>query len=170
MLESKEARLAVHSQLLIYAFLTKGGTYSDVPYEQFCISQTGEIKNYLVAKVKLLEYRWHLEHLDFKQAAECLEATNQFFNSLPKIHQYEINSEKMFVEIMCEHDMDIIDKLYSADVKRYVAETQNVLTRNRILMAYEAGVKNDLRVAHKHYMQIKNSVKTYPIKGEADFL
>ena len=168
MTESKEASLAVHSQLLIHAFLSKGGCYSEVPYEQFCISKTGEIRNYLVAKVKLLEYRWHLEHLDFKQAAKCLEATNQYFNSLPKVHQYEINSEKMFVEIMSSNDKDIVDKLFNADVERFILEYQNVLAKNRIMMAYEAGVKKDTRAAHKHYMQLKNNVKVYPIKGEAD--
>ena len=168
MTESKEASLAVHSQLLIHAFLSKGGSYSEVPYEQFCISKTGEIKNYLVAKVKLLEYRWHLEHLDFKQAAKCLEATNQYFNSLPKVHQYEINSEKMFVEIMSSNDKDIVEKLFNSDVERFILEYQNVLAKNRIMMAYEAGVKKNTRAAHKHYMQLKNNVKVYPIKGEAD--
>ncbi|MBE5935193.1 MAG: hypothetical protein E7262_05315 [Lachnospiraceae bacterium] len=168
MTESHEATLAVHSQLLIHAFLSKGGSYSEVPYEQFCISKSGEIKNYLVAKVKLLEYRWHLEHLDFTQAAKCLEATNQYFNSLPKIHQYEINSEKLFVEIMCSNDKDVVDKLFNSDVERFVTEFQNVLAKNRIMMAYEAGVKNNPRAAHKYYLQLKNNVKIYPIKGEAN--
>ena len=168
MTESVEARLAVHSQLLIHAFLSKGGSYSEVPYEQFCINKSGEIKNYLVANIKLEEYKWHLEHLDFTQAAKCLEATNQYFNSLPKVYQYEINSEKLFVEIMCENNKDIVDKLYGSDVERFISEFQNILTRNRIMMAYEAGVKKDVRAAHKHYMQLKNNVKVYPIKGAAD--
>lgn len=168
MIESNEARLAVHSQLLIYAFLSKGGSYSDVPYEQFCVNQTGEINNFLVIRVKLLEYKWHLEHLDFNQAAKCLEATNQFFNSLPRKYQYEINSEKLFIEIMCEHDRDIIDKLYNADVRKYIEESQYELSKNRLMMAYEAGVKNDMRGAHKYYMQLKNGAKTSPIKGEIE--
>ena len=168
MTESMEARLAVHSELLIHAFLSKGGSYSEVPYEQFCISKSGEIKNYLVAKIKLEEYKWHLEHLDFTQAAKCLEATNQYFNSLPKVYQYEINSEKLFVEIMCDNNKDVVDKLFGSDVERFILEFQNVLSRNRIMMAYEAGVKKDVRAAHKHYMQLKNNVKVYPIRGQAD--
>ena len=168
MIESNEARLAVHSQLLIYAFLSKGGSYSDVPYEQFCINQTGEIRNFLVIRVKLLEYKWHLEHLDFNQAAKCLEATNQFFNSLPRTYQYEINSEKLFIEIMCEHDRDIIDKLYNADVRKYIDESQYALSKNRLMMAYEAGVKNDMRGANKYYKQLKSGAKTAPIKGEIE--
>lgn len=168
MIESNEARLAVHSQLLIYAFLSKGGSYSDVPYEQFCVNQTGEIKNFLVIRVKLLEYKWHLEHLDFNQAAKCLEATNHFFNSLPRAYQYEINSEKLFIEIMCEHDRDIIDKLYNADVRKYIEELQGDLSKSRIMMAYEAGVKGDMRSAHKYYMQLKNGAKNAPIKGETE--
>lgn len=168
MIESNEARLAVHSQLLIYAFLSKGGSYSDVPYEQFCINQTGEIRNFLVIRVKLLEYKWHLEHLDFNQAAKCLEATNQFFNSLPRTYQYEINSEKLFIEIMCEHDRDIIDKLYNADVRKYIDESQYALSKNRLMMAYEAGVKNDMRGANKYYKQLKSGAKSAPIKGEIE--
>lgn len=168
MIESNEARLAVHSQLLIYAFLSKGGSYSDVPYEKFCVNQTGEIKNFLVIRVKLLEYKWHLEHLDFNQAAKCLEATNHFFNSLPRAYQYEINSEKLFIEIMCEHNRDIIDKLYNSDVRKYIEESQGDLSKSRIMMAYEAGVKGDMRSAHKYYMQLKNGAKTAPIKGETE--
>lgn len=168
MLESNEARLAVHSQLLIYAFLSKGGSYSDVPYEQFCFNSTGEIRNFLVIKVKMLEYKWHLEHLDFTQAAKCLEATNQFFNSLPRSQQYEINSEKMFIEILCEHDEDIIGKLYNSDVRKYIEDSQDVLNKNRILMAYNAGVKKDMREAHKNYMQLKSGAKSAPIKGETE--
>lgn len=168
MLESKEARLAVHSQLLIYAFLSKGGSYSDVPYEQFCFNSTGEIRNFLVIKVKMLEYKWHLEHLDFVQAAKCLEATNQFFNSLPRSQQYEINSEKMFIEILCEKDEDIISKLYNSDVRKYIEDSQDTLTKNRILMAYNAGVKKDMREAHKNYMQLKSGAKAAPIKGETE--
>ncbi len=168
MLESKEARLAVHSQLLIYAFLSKGGSYSDVPYEQFCFNSTGEIRNFLVIRVKMLEYKWHLEHLDFVQAAKCLEATNQFFNSLPRSQQYEINSEKMFIEILCEKDEDIISKLYNSDVRKYIEDSQDTLTKNRILMAYNAGVKHDMREAHKNYMQLKSGAKSAPIKGETE--
>jgi hypothetical protein len=168
MLESKEARLAVHSQLLIYAFLSKGGSYSDVPYEQFCFNSTGEIRNFLVIRVKMLEYKWHLEHLDFVQAAKCLEATNQFFNSLPRSQQYEINSEKMFVEILCDKDDDIISKLYNSDVRKYIEDSQDTLTKNRIQMAYNAGIKQDMREAHKNYMQLKSGAKSAPIKGETE--
>ena len=33
-------------------------------------------------------------------------------------------------------------------------------------MAYNAGVKGNMREAHKNYMQLKNIAKTAPIKGE----
>ena len=106
--------------------------------------------------------------MDFNQAAKCLEATNHFFNSLPRAYQYEINSEKLFIEIMCEHDRDIIDKLYNSDVRKYIEESQGDLSKSRIMMAYEAGVKGDMRSAHKYYMQLKNGAKVAPIKGETE--
>ena len=69
---------------------------------------------------------------------------------------------------MSSNDKDIVEKLFNSDVERFILEYQNVLAKNRIMMAYEAGVKKNTRAAHKHYMQLKNNVKVYPIKGEAD--
>ena len=69
-------------------------------------------------------------------------------------------------------DEFMLKQLITSTIMNVLEQTdliyQNVLTKNRILMAYEAGVKNDTRAAHKYYMQLKNNLKIYPIKGEAD--
>ena len=53
-------------------------------------------------------------------------------------------------------------------MRKYIDESQYALSKNRLMMAYEAGVKNDMRGANKYYKQLKSGAKTAPIKGEIE--
>jgi len=167
MFKDEYARYGFYTQLKTYALLTKGYRMKDIPFKDIECKEGVDLSNPLVASLKLLEHSWYLDKMDFDNAKLCLKAFDSNTDLIP-IVQYEINCEKIFLELIGDFDKDVVDKLYDDHLKKYIKASKFSISKKRFLMAYEAFYEKDLDKALEYFKEGEVLALKYPVKGEAE--
>jgi len=169
MLTSSGARRAVHAKLLVSGFLARGGRYTDVPEEQLIIEGGEDYSRSIAIQVKMLQYKRYMEDMDFVSAANCLNSIDTYYRKLPKINQYDITCEKMFLELIGGNSPEKIKQFMDSGLKKYLEETQKSMSTSRLMFAYQACFKNNMKAAAKYYALLKKNSNSEPLQGEVEF-
>jgi len=169
MLTSSGARRAVHAKLLVSGFLARGGRYTDVPEEQLILDGRGDYSSNIAIQVKMLQYKRYMEDMDFVSAANCLNSVDSYYRKLPKINQYDVTCEKLFLELIGENSPEKVKQFMDAGVKKYLEDTQKSMSTSRLMFAYQACFKNNMKAAAKYYKLLKKNSNSEPLQGEVDF-
>ena len=167
-LKDEEARRGFYLQLRVNGLLSKGIRIKDMDYSIFKLKEGSDIANPLNTGIKLMEYNWHLDNMDFDRARKSIDSFVPHFSRLVPLYTYEINCERMFLELVGECNKGLIDRLYSLQLKKYIKAAKFMIGKKRLLMAYEAFYNEDKAKALEHYKDLKKLHKSYPVKGEAD--
>lgn len=167
MLKDEYARYGFYAQLKTYALLTKGYRMKDIPFKDIECKEGVDLSNPLVASLKLLEHSWYLDKMDFNNAELCLKAFDSNIDLIPII-RYEINCEKIFLELTGDCNKDVVDKLYDDSLKKYIKASKFSISKKRFLMAYKAFYEKDLDKALKYFKEGEALALKYPVKGEAE--
>ena len=168
MLKDKEARSSFYIQLRVNGLQSLGTRIKDMPLEMFKLKNNSDLCNPLSTSVRLIEYNWHLDNMDFVSAKQCIDSFIPCIDKLPSIFRNEINCERMFLELTTNCDKDFIDDLYDKNLKKYIKASKFMIGKKRLLMAYECFYNKDKNKALLHYEDATQLAKKYPIKGEAD--
>jgi hypothetical protein len=168
MLKDEEARNGFYVQLKVYALQTQGTRIKDMPLEMFKLSEDSDICNPLNTSVRLMEYTYHLDNMDFDSAKLSIDSFIPQIDKLAPLFKREINCERMFIELVGSCDRAFIDDLYDKNLKRYIKAAKFMLGKKRLLMAYEGFYNEDKEKALKYYEETKKLAKNCPSKGEAD--
>jgi GTP-sensing pleiotropic transcriptional regulator CodY len=67
-----------------------------------------------------------------------------------------------------ECDKNFIDRLYDKQLKKYIKSAKYMISKKRLLMAYEYFYNKNNDQALKHYEDLKKLSNSYPNRGEAD--
>lgn len=168
MLKDEYARYGFYAQLKTYALLTKGYRMKDIPFKDIECKEGVDLSNPLVASLKLLEHSWYLDNMHFNKAQICLNSFNSVSDYLIPIIKYEINCEKIFLELIGDCNKGVVDKLYDDSLKKYIKASKFSISKKRFLMAYEAFYEKDLDKALKYFKEGEALALKYPVKGEAE--
>lgn len=168
MRKDDEAKRGFYLQLRVNGLLSKGMRFKEMDYNLFQLKEGSDITNPLNTGIKLMEYNWHLDNMDFNNARICIDSFVSHFNKLIPLYTYEINCERMFLELVGECNKNFIDRVYNQQLKKYIKASKYMIGKRRLLMAYEAFYNEDKAKALDYYRELKKIYKTYPIKGEAD--
>lgn len=168
MLKDKEARSAFYVQLRVNGLQSLGTRIKDMPLETFKLREDSDLYNPLNAAVRLIEYNWYLDNMDFDSAKECIDTFMPYIEKLIPLFRNEINCERMFLELVYNCDKDFIDDLYDESLKKYIKAAKFMIGKKRLLMAYEGFYNEDKDKVLKYYEDTKQLAKEYPVKGEAD--
>jgi hypothetical protein len=168
MVRDEEAKRGFYIQLKVNGLLTLGERLKDIPYETFKLKGNTDITNPLNTSVRLLEYGWHLDNMDFESAKQTLDSFLPDIDKIPMLFRNEINCERIFFELIGSCDKEFIDELYDKKLKNYVKASKFLIGKKRFLMAYEGFYNKNLGKAMEHYKSAKSLAKKYPIKGDAE--
>jgi hypothetical protein len=168
MIKDEEARNGFYVQLNVYGLQTQGTRIKDMPLEMFKLSEDSDLCNPLNTSVRLMEYTYHLDNMDFDSARQSIDSFGPYIDKLAPIFKREINCERMFIELVGSCDRAFIDDLYDKNLKRYIKAAKFMLGKKRLLMAYEGFYNEDKEKALKYYEETKKLAKNCPSKGEAD--
>ncbi|MGH4117478.1 site-2 protease family protein [Clostridium sp.] len=167
-IKDEEARNGFYVQLKVYGLQAQGMRIKDMPLEMFKLSVGSDLCNPLNTAVRLMEYTYHLDNMDFDSAKQSIDSFIPHIDKLAQLFKREINCERMFIELVGRCDRDFIDDLYDKNLKKYIKLAKFMLGKKRLLMAYEGFYNDDNEKALKYYEEAKKLAKKCPSKGEAD--
>ncbi|MGH4122820.1 MAG: site-2 protease family protein [Clostridium sp.] len=168
MLKDQEARSSFYVQLRVNGLQSLGTRIKDMPLEMFKLKENSDLCNPLNTAVRLIEYNWHLDNMDFDSAKQCIDSFIPYLDKLVALFRNEINCERMFLELASTCDKPFIDDLYDKNLKKYIKAAKFMIGKKRLLMAYEGFYNEDKNKALEYYEDTKRLAKKYPVKGEAD--
>lgn len=167
-LKDEEARKGFYLQLKVSALQSEGVRIKNMPLENFTVKGDLDLSNPLNTSIKLIEYAWYLDNMDLERAKECIDSLIPYLDKIIPVYKYEINCERIFLELVGNCNKAFIDELYDKNLKKYIKASKYMIGKKRIHMAYEAFYNEDKDKALKRYEEGKKMVRKYPIKGETD--
>lgn len=168
MLKDSDSKKSFYLQLRVNGLLSKGTRIKDISYKFFKLKEDMDYRNPLNFSLILINHVYHLDNMDFERASETLDFGQDHIDGAILVHKMEIASERMFLELIGGCDREKIEDLYDKNLKKYIKASKFMIGKKRLMMAYEAFYNKDRDKALKHYEELKDLTKTYPIKGEAD--
>lgn len=168
MLKDMEARNAFYTQLRVNGLQSQGTRLKSLPLEMLKLKEGSDLCNPLNTGFRLLEYYWYLDNMDFDSAQRCIDSLTPYLNKLLPYFKNEINCERIFLEFIGNCDKAFIDNLYDERLKKYVKAAKFMVSKKRLLMAYEYFYNENREKALEHYEAAISLAKKYPVKGEAE--
>ena len=166
MLKDSDARDSFYLQLQVNGLLTEGSRMRNMPYEQFKLEKGIDYSDPINFSKILMSYNYYLDNKKFKKAKEVLDFGMDYVDETIPIYRQEFNSERLFIEIMGDCDKEKIEKLYTKNLEKYIKTSKFMLSKKRIMMAYEGVYRGNRERGLIHFQELKKLAKTYPIKGE----
>lgn len=168
MIKDENARKGFYIQLRVNGLQSQGIRIKDMDLEMFYLNDNVDLSNPLNTSMRLMEYNWYLDNMDLENARKTINTLIPYFNRLVPIYRYEINCERIFLELVGDCDKNFIDRLYDKSLKKYIKAAKFMISKKRLLMAYEAYYNKDEIKALGYYEEIKQLAEKYPVKGDSD--
>ena len=168
MLKDENARRGFYVQLRVNGLQSRGMRIKDMELETLKISEGSDLINPLNASLKLIEYNWYLDNMDFEKARQCIEDFTPCLDKIIPLYRYEINCERMFLELIGNCNKEFIDSIYDKELRRYIKACRFMMSKKRIMMAYEIFYNNNKEKALSYFQDVVKLSKRYPVKGDAD--
>ncbi|SHI59122.1 Uncharacterized membrane protein YeaQ/YmgE, transglycosylase-associated protein family [Clostridium cavendishii DSM 21758] len=164
----KFARYSFYTQLRVNGLLYQGVRMKDIPGKWYEIPSQVDLSNSLFSSMKCLEAAYYHDRKEFDKAKECYENLLNDAPNLINLFKNEINCELLFYEIIGECRQDVIDELYTKELKKYIKATNCYITRKRLMYTYAVIIEKDIEEANKILNEIEKIKKTYPAKAEIE--
>ena len=168
MLRDENARRGFYFQLRVNGLQSQGMRIKDMPLEELKVNEGIDLTNPLNTSMKLMEYNWYLDNMNFQRAKQCIEDFTPYMDKMIPLYKNEINCERIFLELIGECDKDFIDDIYDKSLKKYIKAAKFMLGKKRLLMGYEIFYNKDREKAINYYEDTRKLAMKYPVKGEAD--
>lgn len=168
MVKDKKARKAFYSQLRFNGLLSMGIRPRDMSISEYKLQEGADVTSPLNTALILMEYNYYLDKMEFQKCRELLNSLNPYLNKVLGIYRYEIECEKIFLELVLNGDRNLVERLYDKDLLKYINACKGMISKKRVMMSYELLFNGDEEKAMELYEQGKALAKSYPIKGEIE--
>ncbi|MGG7177467.1 M50 family metallopeptidase [Clostridium paraputrificum] len=159
-------KYSFYIQLKINGLMYKGKRIKDMPIQWFQLKEGADYNNPLITPVKCIEAAYYHDKLDFDNAKKCYEDLLEVAPDIPKVYEYEIDCELLFYEIIGDRKHEVIERLYTEELKKYIKATETHITKKRLMYAYYLIIERNMDKANKLLKEFEALKKTYPSKGE----
>ncbi|WP_102401810.1 hypothetical protein [Haloimpatiens massiliensis] len=162
------AKYSYYTMLRVNGLLYRGIRVKDMPFEWFELPDGADLNNPIISTMEIIKAGYYLDKKEFHKAKECYEKLLNDVPNLIKLYQNEIKCDLLFFEIIGEARKDIIDKLYTEELKSYIKATDCYMSRKRLMYAYALIIEQNTQKADKLLNEAYIAQKTCPAKGEAE--
>lgn len=165
---SKSERYSFYMILKINGLLHKGVRLKDMPIEWFNLSREDCLEGRLASNLRTIEAGYYEDKKEFNKVREILEDLIDNSNNLGKLLKNELKCELLFCEILGECREEVINELYTKELKKYIKATDCFISRKRLMYAYYLIIEKDNDKANKVLAEVEKVKKTYPVKAEVE--
>ena len=160
------ARRAFWLQLRVTAMVTQGVRYRDLPDEWFMVSDCGNWNDPIAAVVVLGRYSYLLDKMEIKEARALAGKLLYSASRMLELHKNELRCELLFHELIGECRKEEIERLHTAELKKYIRATSSYMSRQRLLYAYAKLFLDDLSAAGAARRKFEDACAHTPFSGE----
>lgn len=168
MRKDKDSRDSFYLQLKVNGLLSKGIRLKDMEYDQFRLEENIDYKKPLNFARIFIKHNYYLDKMDFEGARKALDFADRYVGYTLPIYRMELEAESLFLELIGDCNRGKIEKLYHRNLRKYIDDSQFMLNKKRIMMAYELLYKKDYNKGLEYFEELKEVAEQYPIKGEVD--
>lgn len=163
---------AFYLQLYLHGLSNQGVSWKDMQIDgkslmELKIGDEADYNNTLVATIILMKVNYYYDLLEFEKAEEILEGFAKLGNSLNPFLKLEVDSERLFVELIGKNRAQRVESIYSKELQAYFKKAKYMPSKKRVLVAYEGLYHCDKKKAEVAYRKAKEVLAKYPIKGDA---
>ena len=166
--KNTEARKCFVLQLKINEQVTKGVRMKDMPEEWFYMPEKTDRKNSICSAVGVFYFNRLLDQKDFAAAKELGEKLIEE-SEIPGIYKYLIINELIFLEIIDDRRIDVIESMQSKEFKQFAKKMSSYPSIVRTKYAYQLKVKGNVLEAGKLLHKFEKIERTYPYTGDIAF-
>lgn len=161
-----QAKRAFYLQLKCNALQTKGERLRDMNPEWFAAEPAADFENPLIVGQEVTAMQYYLDRQEFHRAVEI--GTGLLPYDLIPFYRFEITAELLFCELIGDCRAEEIERLYSADLQKYIKQVlPYFLSKQRLLYAYELLYCRDPEKAGRYLAQFEKTASGYSNLGEA---
>lgn len=159
-------RQAFWLQLYIMRLQVEGKGISDIPLEYMKISPELNYDSAIECSMYYLNCMYYFELRDFDTYKKLVNKVLEINNNMLPLHKNELICELIFLEIINSCNKDVIDNLFTSDIKEYIARTSEFLSRIRLKYGYELLMQRNDEVAELILKKFEKVSKTWPFQND----
>lgn len=166
--KNNDSRRAFWLQLHINSLIAKGVRIKEMPEEWFKMPAEESLEIAAVSGMAIFSCSYYHDKHEFNKALEISEYLLNNVPTLLEVYKNELRCEMLFYEIIGECRQEIIDSIYTTNLKKYIKATSSYISRKRLLYAYEMLVTKNAKEAEKKLADFETVAKTYPYRSEVE--
>ncbi|MGF6376676.1 hypothetical protein M2140_001753 [Clostridiales Family XIII bacterium PM5-7] len=163
-----EARKGFWCQLEINMLQTEGERLKDIPEEYFHLGNEDDLANPLITAVVLMRGQRCMDQRNFDEGRELLEQLCFTNKPVMDLYRWEAGSDILFLELIGERRKEVIDRIATPELLKYLKQNKESPAKLRTLFAYHKLYTLDEKQARKAKTLFDKAIKRYPMAGEIE--
>jgi hypothetical protein len=139
-----------------------------MPIDWFELPPNADLNNHIISSIRVLKCSYLHDKRQFAEAKALIEDILENIPELTVLYQNELRCELLFYEIIDQCREDVIQQLYTKELKKYIKVTASYASRRRLLYAYALLVEKNEKKAQKELAAFEKIVKTSPFKADIE--
>lgn len=168
MQKDKESRKAFWIQLQVNGLQASGTRLSEMPKEWFVWPDDSSLNDPLISGIAVFSCNYYHDKHNFEKARELSEYLLKNAPNMLEVYKNELRCEILFYELIGQCRQEVIDNLYTKQLKKYIKATSSYISRKRLMYAYEVLVTKNEEEINKRLADFNMVAKTYPYKVEVE--
>ena len=164
--KKEEARRSFRTMLLANAYLLAGMRYKDMPAEFSEIPS--DFNDPLSASIAVFHYNYLNDIHDFENARAFAGRILNEADNMLELHKNALRCEILFYELIGECRKEEIERLYTADLKKFIKISGNMMSTQRLTYAIAKLMTFDDDEAARILDRFNKCSLIYPHAGEIE--
>ena len=154
--------------LHINARVAEGMRLRDMPPEWFEFPDDADVSDVMIAATANYRLSYLIDRLELDRAREFGQGILDRADKMLEIYKNEIRCEMLFLEIIGQRRSEVIDPLYTKQLKKYIKYSALMISKQQLMYAYAKLVSDDEQEAARILVQFEKTCTTYPNEGEIE--
>lgn len=168
MLKNEAIKEGRYLDIKVLALQHSGTRLKSLPIELFKLKEGSDLTLPINITIKMLEYSWYLDNMDFENAKLCLSSMLPYLDVMLPSYKNDINCERVFMALISNCNKDYIDSLFDDNFRKFIRKWSHTLEIKRLLMTYHGFYNNDMEAALEYYRDAKYTALKHPIKADCE--
>lgn len=152
-------------QMKVNKLQSDGNRVKDMPEDYFVLPDTCDMGNPLIDALKMLSFQRKIDEKDFDGARESGEKLMKE-PGLLELYKNMLRCELLFLELIGPCRTEVVEGLYTAELKKYLKQVKGNPSSQRLSYAYAVRFAHDEKMAEKAREAFERVIETYPMEGE----
>lgn len=161
-----EAASAFWFQMKVNGEISKGKRLKEMPDEWFVVPSDEEMKDSLIAVKGVFCCNRLMDEQNFQEADRLMEHLLSLESGIVGVHRNLMICDRIYCELIGENRDEIIDSMWTKDLKKFMKSMKNFPSVIRTQYAYQLLAKDNRKKAEKIKTQFEKTAEKYPYPSD----